>query len=83
MRERGNPSCQSSLLFPPLLSPVNIRRPILTHDHAHLLRVLQSAAKRRALGLVSYVPIVANYFCLALPEAFTQPGVHLLVKHRK
>ena len=37
---RGNPSCQSYPLFPPLLSPVNIRRPILTHDHAHLLRVL-------------------------------------------
>ena len=33
---------------------------------------------RRALGLVNFDPAVAYPFCLALPEAFTQPGDHLL-----
>ena len=45
---RENPSCQSSPLFP-LLSPVNIRRPILTHDHAHLLRVLLDDSSMKCL----------------------------------
>ena len=29
-------------------------------------------------GLVNFVTAVAYLFCLALPTAFTQPGVHLL-----
>ena len=38
---------------------------------------LQGSAKRRSPGLVNFVPTVVNHFCLALPAAFTQPGVHL------
>ena len=39
---------------------------------------VQGSAKRRAPGLVRFVPAVACHFCLALPAAFTQPGAHLL-----
>ena len=39
---------------------------------------VQSSAKRWTPGLVNFVPAVAYHFCLALPEAFTQPGTRLL-----
>ena len=34
---------------------------------------IQGLAKRRAQGLVYFVPAVAYRFCQALPAAFTQP----------
>ena len=37
-----------------------------------------SPAKRRCPGLMNFVSAIAYHFCLALPAAFTQPGVHLL-----
>ena len=39
---------------------------------------VKGLAKRRAPGLVNFVPAVAYPFCLALPAAFTQPGDRLL-----
>ena len=39
---------------------------------------LQGSAKRRALGLVNFVPADAYHFCLALPAAFSQPGDYSL-----
>ena len=41
---------------------------------------VQRSAKRRAPGLVNFVPAVAYHFCLALPAAFMQPGARLLAK---
>ena len=38
---------------------------------------VQGSAQRRSPGLVNFVAAVAYYFCLVLPAAFTQPGVHL------
>ena len=38
---------------------------------------VQGSAKRRAPGLVNVVPAVAHLFCLTLPTALTQPGIHL------
>ena len=38
----------------------------------------QGAAKRQNPGLVNLVPAVVYQFCLALPEALTQPGAHLI-----
>ena len=35
---------------------------------------VQSSAKRRVPGFMNFVPVIANYSCLALPAAFTQPG---------
>ena len=46
----------------------------------HLALSTQRSAKICAPGLVNSVPAVAYYFCLALPAAFTQPGVHLLAE---
>ena len=40
--------------------------------------LVQGTAKRRFPGLVNFVATVAYRLCLALPAAFTQPGVHLL-----
>ena len=39
-----------------------------------------SLPKSRSPGLVTFVPGVADHFCLALPAAFTQPGEHLLAE---
>ena len=36
--------------------------------------------KKWSPGLVNFVTVLAYHFCLALPEAFTQPGDHLLAK---
>ena len=36
--------------------------------------VVQGSAKRRAPGLVNFIPAVAYHFCLALPAVFAQPG---------
>ena len=41
---------------------------------------LQGSAKRRTLGLVYFVTALAYHFCLTLPAALTQPGVHLLAE---
>ena len=41
---------------------------------------VQSSAYRWAPGLVNFVHAVAYHFCLALPVAFTQPGVRLLAE---
>ena len=38
---------------------------------------LQGSTKRWSPGLVNFVAVLAYYFCLALPAAFTQPGDHL------
>ena len=37
------------------------------------------SAKRRAPGLVNFVPAVAYHFCLSLHAAFSQPGDHLYI----
>ena len=34
----------------------------------------------RSPGLVNYVPALAYHICLALPSAFTQPGVRHLAE---
>ena len=44
---------------------------------------IQGSAKRRSPGLVNIVAAVAHHFCLALPAAFTQPGLHLLAEPYK
>ena len=44
----------------------------------HLALSLQRSAKICAPGLVNFVHAFVYYFCLALPAAFTQRGVHLL-----
>ena len=41
---------------------------------------VQGLTKEWAPGLVNFVAAVAYHFCLALPAAFTQPGVHLLAE---
>ena len=40
-------------------------------------RRLQGTTEMLWPGLVSFVPALAYHFCLALPAAFTQPGVRL------
>ena len=37
-------------------------------------------AKKLALGLVNFVPVLTYHFCLTLPEEFSQPGTHFLVQ---
>ena len=41
---------------------------------------VQGSAKRWVLGLVTFVPVVANHFCLALSASFMQPVDHILTK---
>ena len=41
---------------------------------------IQGSDKRWSLGLVNLVTALAYHFCLTLPAAYTQPGVHLLAK---
>ena len=53
---------------------------LLLKFFAYLNAILQGSAKRRSSGLVNFVSAVAYHFCLALPAAFTQPGIHLLAK---
>ena len=51
-----------------------------THIEAKFLSIqlqLQGSAKRRAPGLVNFVPAVAYHFFIGLPAAFTQPGTLL------
>ena len=45
-----------------------------------ILYVFKYSVKRRAPGLVNFVPAAAWHFCLALPAAITQSGDHLLAK---
>ena len=42
--------------------------------------IVQGPAKRWSPGLVNFVPSLAYHSCLALPAAFTQPGVCLLAE---
>ena len=42
--------------------------------------LLKGSAKRWSPGLVYFVTAVAYHFCLPLPAAFTQPGVHFLAE---
>ena len=41
---------------------------------------IQCLPKRRSPGLVNFVPAVAYYFCLNLPERVLQPGDPFLVQ---
>ena len=41
---------------------------------------IQGSTRRRALGLVNFVPALAFRFCLNLPAEFAQPWAHLLVE---
>ena len=59
--------------------------PSLSNNSQHefnlyYLKKLQGSAKRRFPGLVNSVTAVAYHFCLDLPAAFTQLGVHLLAE---
>ena len=48
--------------------------------HSFYTYIIQGSTKRRALGLVNFVPALAYHFCLNLPAAFTQPGARHLVE---
>ena len=47
---------------------------------AFLWGYVQGSSKRRAPGLVNFVPAVAYHFCLNLPAAFSQPGARLILE---
>ena len=65
-----------------LLSPATSRVLILYNKVLKLFPALPHTclAKRKAQVFVNFAHALAYHFCLALPAAFTQPGVRLLAK---